>query len=151
MIDSRNFRALHLEEKWREIEKGFVYALQRQNLLNEKFADTSNFKVVLNWYIKVVMLNTTLRVYAQCLIKNNYQSTYQDPPQHITVLHFQDYCADTLSILEQLKNNKRKKRDLSMINIALNDIISQQQEILEYIRAGSRWEKLFETIETLKR
>ena len=150
MIERRNFRALYWEEKEREIEKGFVYVLQRQIQLDEKFSDTSNFKVVLNWYIRVVALNSTLRVYAQRLIRNDYPSIYQDPPQHITTEHFLNYCADTLSVLEQLKKSKREKWKLSTINAALDDIISQQQEIFNYIKTGNRWEKLFDTSKGVK-
>ena len=150
MIETRNFRRLYWEEKEREIEKGFVYALQRQIQLDEKFSNTSNFKVVLNWYIRVIALNSTLRVYAQRLIRNDYPLIYQDPPQHITTEHFLNYCADTLSVLEQLKKNKREKWQRSIINAALNDIISQQQEMFDYIKTGNRWEKLFETLEKLK-
>ena len=109
MIERRNFRTLFSKEKEREIEKGFVYALQRQVQLDEKFSDTSNFKAVLNWYIRVIALNSTLRVYAQWLIRNDYPLIYRDPPQHITTEHFLNYCADTLAVLEQLKKSKGEK------------------------------------------
>ena len=150
MIDPKNFKTLHQEEKQREIEKGFVYALRQQILLDEKFSNTTNFKVVLNWYIRIVAFNATLRVYAQRFIRSIYPLIYWDPPQHITTSHFLDYCADSLSILEQLKRNKRRKSDLSMINTALNDIITQQQQMFEYVKAGNCWETLFETIDALK-
>ena len=109
MIDDKNFKILTPKQKQREIEKGFIHALRRQIQLDELLSSFTNYKVMINWYVRVVVFNIKLRVYAQLLIRTNYPSTYQDPPQHITVSHFQDYCTNTLAILEQLKKNNGKK------------------------------------------
>ena len=137
MIDGKNFKILTPKQKRREIEKGFIHALQRQIQLDELLSNFTNYKVMINWYVRVVAFNIKLRVYAQLLIRSSYPSAYQDPPQHITVSHFQDYCANTLAVLEQLKKNNKRKVKLSTINMALDDIISKQQKIFDYLKAAN--------------
>ena len=110
MIDRRNFRDVNFRRKTkRKSKEDLPMPCSDKYNWMKKFSDTSNFKAVLNWYIRVVALNSTLRVYAQWLIRIDYPLIYQDPPQHITVDHFLNYCADTLAVLEQLKKSKREK------------------------------------------
>ena len=77
---------------------------------------------MMNLYLKIVAFNTKLRVYYQHSVQENCPSTYQTPPEHFTIAYFNGYCANTLSILEQLKKYKKQHSVLRVMQTALSDI-----------------------------
>ena len=68
MIISENFKALTKGQQQREIDKGFTYAIQQQVHLDEILSTITNYNVMVNWYIKMVVFNMKLRVYFQYFI-----------------------------------------------------------------------------------
>ena len=98
-------------------------------------------------YVKIVALNTKLRVYSQYLIKENYPLIYQDPPKALTFGHLEDYRADTLSLLEQLKRCEKADEKLQIIQSALNDILVTQQDLSDFLKPGEHWNNYFDTEE----
>ena len=146
MITSGNFKSLTKSQQQREIDRGFTYAIQCQIQLDEMFSATRTYNAMMNLYLKIVAFNTKLRVYYQHCAQENCPSTYQTPPELFTIAYFDNYCADTLSILEQLKKYKKQHSVLRVIRTALNDILSTQQDMFDLLRTGKHWDELFETI-----
>ena len=146
MITSDNFKSLTKSQQQREVDRGFTYAIQRQIRLDEMFSATRTYNAIMNLYLKIVAFNTELRVYYQHCVQENCPSTYQTLPEHFTIAYFDDYCADTLSILEQLKQYKKQHSVLRVMRIALNDILSTQQDMFNLLKTGKHWDKLFKTI-----
>ena len=85
-------------------------------------------------YVKMVALITKLRVYSQYFIRENYPLSYQPLPKDLSITHFENYCADTLSVLEQLKKSHREDTMLQTMCAALNDIISTQQDMIDLLK-----------------
>ena len=146
MISATNFKRLTQNQKLREINDGFIYTLRRQICLDQLLNKPREYHMLVNLYIKMVAFNTKLRVYCQHLICKNCPSTYQPPPRCFTPAHFQDYCADTLSIIEQLKKCPRSNSVLPIMRTALNDIMTAQQEIIDILKTGKHWNDLFTTV-----
>ena len=147
IIVPENFKALTKGQQRREIDKGFVHALQRQICLDKKLSVITNYKIMVDQYIKMVVLNTKLRVYSQYLIREDYPPMYQDPPEALTFHHLEDYRADTLSLLEQLKTCEKADEKLQIIQLALNDILVTQQDIFDFLKPGKHWDNYFNTEE----
>ena len=72
---------------------------------------------------------------------------YQDPPKALTFGHLEDYRADTLSLLEQLKRCEKADEKLQIIRSALNDILVTQQDIFDFLKPGKHWDNYFDTEE----
>ena len=138
MITPNNFKGLTQKQQQREIEKGFTYAIRRQIRLDQAFSTITNYYVMVDRYVKMVALNTKLRVYSQFFIQKDYPLTYQNLSQNLTITHFENYCADTLSVLEQLKRCDRQDTMLQMMHAALNDIISTQQDMFDSLKTGKQ-------------
>ena len=136
MITPSNFKGLTRRQQQREIEKGFTYALQWQIHLDQAFSTITNYYVMVYRYVEMVALNTKLRVYSQFFIHKDYPLTYQNLSQNLTITHFENYCADTLLVLEQLKKCERQDTMLHIMRAALNDIISMQQDMFDSLKTG---------------
>ena len=149
IIVPENFKALTKGQQRREINKGFVHALQRQIHLDKKLSVITNYKIMVDQYIKMVVLNTKLRVYSQYFIREDYPSMYQDPPRALTFTHLEDYRADTLSLLEELKRCERTDEKLQVMRSALNDILVTQQDIFDFLKPGKHWDNFFDTGELM--
>ena len=147
IIVPENFKALTKGQQRREINKGFVHALQRQICLDEKLSVITNYKIMVDQYIKMVVLNTKLRVYSQYFIREDYPPMYQDPPKALTFNHLEDYRADTLSLLEQLKRCEKADEKLQIMRSALNDILVTQQDVFDFLKPGKHWDNYFDTEE----
>ena len=149
IIVPENFKALTKGQQRREINKGFEHALQRQICLDEKLSVITNYKIMVDQYIKMVVLNTKLRVYSQYFIQKDYPSMYQSPPKALTFIHFENYCADTLSVLEELKKCEKTDEKLQIMRSALNDILVTQQDIFDFLKPGKHWDNFFDTEEPM--
>ena len=149
IIVPENFKALTKGQQQREINKGFEHAMQWQIRLDEKLSVVTNYKIVVDQYIKMVVLNTKLRVYSQYFIREDYPSMYQSPPRALTFTHFENFCADTLSVLEELKRCEKTDEKLQVMRLALNDIISTQQDIFDFLKPGKHWDNFFSTEELM--
>ena len=149
IIIPENFKALTKSQQRREISKGFEHAMQRQIRLDEKLSVVTNYKIVVDQNIKMVVLNTKLRIYSQYFIREDYPSMYQSLPRALTFTHFENYCADTLSVLEELKKYEKTDEKLQVMRSALNDIISTQQDIFDFLKPGKHWDNFFNTEEQM--
>ena len=149
IIVPENFKSLTKGQQRREINKGFVHALQRQICLDENLSVITNYKIMVDQYIKMVVLNTKLRVYSQYFIREDYPSIYQDPPKVLTFGHLENYRADTLSLLEQLKKCEKTDEKLQVMRSALNDILITQQDMFDFLKPGKHWDNFFDTEEPM--
>ena len=52
-------------------------------------------------------------------------------------------------MLEQLKKCERQDKKLHMMQAALNDIITAQQDMFDFLKPGRHWNELFDTIESI--